>query len=112
MGQRGRAGWIHAHDKEWDEDHPQAGEEEQAASRPVVRQRCQNLELSREGGRIEKIMNKISTSGNMTLNTFENIIFRIKTKMFFIFCPVFLSELKHAFISEQNVDLIPVFPGS
>lgn len=43
VGQRGRAGWVHAHDKQRDEDHPEAGEEEQAASGPVVRQRCQDL---------------------------------------------------------------------
>lgn len=43
MGQGGRAGRVHTHDKQRDEDHPQAGEEEQAASRPVVRQRCQDL---------------------------------------------------------------------
>jgi len=46
MGQGGRAGRVHAHDKQRDEDHPQAGEEEQAASGPVVWQRCKNLRKS------------------------------------------------------------------
>lgn len=43
MGQGWRTGRVHTHDKQRDEDHPQAGEEEQAASRPVVRQCCQDL---------------------------------------------------------------------
>lgn len=43
MGQHGRAGRVHAHDEQGDEDHPEAGEEEQAASGPVVRQSRQDL---------------------------------------------------------------------
>lgn len=47
MGQRGRAGRVDTHDEQRDEDHPEAGEEEQAASGPVVRQCRQDL---RTGG--------------------------------------------------------------
>lgn len=53
MGQRGRAGRVHAHDKQRDEDHPQAGEEEQAAPGPVVRERCQDLR--REPGNVATV---------------------------------------------------------
>lgn len=49
--QGGRLGRIHAHDEEGDEDHPEAGEEEQAASGPVVRQRCQDLKTAGVGGK-------------------------------------------------------------
>lgn len=48
MGQGGCVRRVHTHDEQRDENHPQAGEEEQAASRPVVRQRCQDLR--KEGG--------------------------------------------------------------
>lgn len=43
MGQGGCIGWIHTHDEQRDEDHPQAREEEQAASRPVIWQCRQDL---------------------------------------------------------------------
>lgn len=43
VGQGGCLGGVHAHDKQGDEDHPEAGEEEQASPRPVVGQRSQDL---------------------------------------------------------------------
>lgn len=43
VGQGGCIGGVHAHDEQRDEDHPEAGEEEQASPRPVVRQRSQDL---------------------------------------------------------------------
>lgn len=52
MGQHGRAGRVHTHDKQRDEDHPEAGEEEQAASGPVVWQRCQDLRTEGGGGSV------------------------------------------------------------
>ena len=47
VGQDGSAGRVHAHDEQRDEDHPEAGEEEQAASGPIVRQRGQDLRRRR-----------------------------------------------------------------
>lgn len=43
MGEGGGVGRVHAHDEEGDEDHPEAGEEEQASPGPVVGQRRQDL---------------------------------------------------------------------
>lgn len=43
VGQRGAASRVHAHDEQRDEDHSQAGEEEQAAPRPFVGQGGQDL---------------------------------------------------------------------
>lgn len=43
MGEGGGFGGVDTHDEEGDEDHPEAGEEEQAAPGPVVGQRSQDL---------------------------------------------------------------------
>lgn len=50
MGQSGGAGGVHAHNEEGDEDHPQAGEEEQAASGPLIGQSGQDLWGDGAGG--------------------------------------------------------------
>lgn len=43
MGKGGGVGGVHTHDEQGDEDHPEAGEEEQASPGPVVGQRSQDL---------------------------------------------------------------------
>lgn len=50
MGQSGGAGGVHAHNEQRDEDHPQAGKEEQAASGPLIGQSSQDLRGDRAGG--------------------------------------------------------------
>lgn len=49
VGEGGGVGGVHAHDEQRDEDHPEAGEEEQASPRPVVRQRSQDLPGEKTG---------------------------------------------------------------
>lgn len=63
MGQGGGAGRVHAHDEQRDEDDPQAGEEEQAASGPVVRQRSQDLRTER--GRLNPLLLRRRSSNEM-----------------------------------------------
>lgn len=70
MGQGGRAGRVHAHDKQRDEDHPQAGEEEQAASSPVVRQCCQDLRREEQ----------VRVSGLLEVKIFSALCLKIKVK--------------------------------
>lgn len=50
VGQDGGVCRVHTHNKQRDEDHPQAGEEEQAASRPVIRHCSQDLRHRMEDG--------------------------------------------------------------
>lgn len=58
MGQRGAASRVHAHDEQRDEDHSQAGEEEQAAPRPFVGQGGQDLGGDGAGGSEVQILLK------------------------------------------------------